>query len=200
MNADRFLVPVAAALAALTLASRAAADDAGTAPDAGRLALGLEIDLLPTVVSAAAGEVGAGGNVWVGRDRLRLRMVGARMVFPDGFQTPAGFQGRELIVAAGIVDVFLLPRFAGPWIGAGLEHWWNRIGSTAGPDTAEWRSYVLTAGAGWSWKFWGDLYLNPWAAGHVLLSRPTVTLDGNTWKPAAVAWEVSLKLGWNAWL
>jgi hypothetical protein len=199
LNAAR-VVPILGALAALTLAGRAAADDAPPAPDPGRIALGLELDLLPTVVSAAAGEVGGGGNVWLGRDRLRLRLVGTRMVFPDGFQTPSGFKDRELIAVAAIVDVFLHRGFSGPWIGGGLEHWWNRVGSAAGPDTADWRSYVVTAGGGWAWKFWRDLYLNPWMAGHVLLSRPEVTLYGSTWKPGVATWEISLKVGWNAWL
>jgi hypothetical protein len=166
------------------------------APPQAGIALGAELDLLPTVVSAAAGEVGAGGNVWIGRDRLRLRAVGTRMTFPDGFQTPSGFQDRELTVAAGIVDLFFARDFSGPWIGAGLEYWWNTIGSPAGPDTASWSSGVATLGGGFVWKLRGNLYLNPWAAGHLLLSRPEVTLYGATWKPGALTGEVSLKVGW----
>ena len=99
-------------------------------------------------------------------------------------------------VAAGIVDLFFARDFSGPWIGAGLEYWWNTIGSPAGPDTASWSSGVATLGGGFVWKLRGNLYLNPWAAGHLLLSRPEVTLYGATWKPGALTGEVSLKVGW----
>jgi hypothetical protein len=175
------------------LGSARAADE----PEASRIVAGVELDLLPTVLSAIDGELGGGANVWVGRDRVRLRAVGTYIAFPPGALTPSGFEDRKLSVAAGIVDVFFRPGFIGPWIGAGLEHWWNRIGSPAGPETATWTSWVATLGGGYVWKVWRGLYLNPWAAGHVLLSEPEVTLHGATWKPARLAGEVSLKVGWQ---
>jgi hypothetical protein len=63
-----------------------AADDAAAAP---RIAAGVEIDLLPTVLSAIDGQLGGGANVWVGRGRVRLRAVGAFVAFPPGL-TPSG--------------------------------------------------------------------------------------------------------------
>lgn len=159
-------------------------------------AVGAELDLLPTVLSAVDGQLGGGGNLWVGRDRLRLRAVGTHVEFPEGALTPSGFEDRRLTVAAGIVDVFLRPGFSGAWVGGGVEYWWNTIGSPAGPGTASWESWVLTLGGGYVWKIWGNLYLNPWAAGHLLLSRPEVTLYGARWKPSALTGEISLKIGW----
>jgi hypothetical protein len=58
---------------------------------------------------------------------------------------------------------------------------------------------VGTVGAGYVWKVWGNFYLNPWAAAHLLLSRPEVTLYGATWTPAPLTAEVSLKIGWFFW-
>jgi len=188
-----------AAVALLAGAAPAlAADPAGGPPD--RVALGLELDLLPTVLSAVDGQFGVGGNVWVGYDRLRLRAVGTRVYFPPGSLTPTGFQDRELTVAAGIVDYFFAPGFDGPWLAAGFEYWWNTIGSPSGPATASWNSWVFTLGGGYVWKVWGNLYLNPWAAAHLLLSRPEVALYGATWTPAPLTAEVSLKIGWFFWL
>jgi hypothetical protein len=187
-----------ALLAAAAPAVAVAADAARSAPD--RVALGLEVDLLPTVLSAADGQLGVGGNLGVGYDRLRLRAVGTQVYFPPGSLTPTGFQDRELTVAAGIVDYFFSPGFEGPWLGAGFEYWWNTIGSPSGPATASWSSGVFTLGGGYVWKVWGNLYLNPWFAGHLLLSRPEVTLDGATWTPAPLSAEVSLKIGWFLWL
>jgi len=164
------------------------------------LAVGLEIDLLPTVLSAIAGEFGGAANVWVGFDRLRFRAVGGHLAFPSGFLMPAGFNSRELTTAAAIVDYFFFPKFSGPWIGTGFEYWWNTVGSPAGSDKATWNSAVYTLGGGFVWKFWGNVYLNPWLAGHLLLSRPEVALYGTTWKPAPLSFEVSLKIGGFVWL
>jgi hypothetical protein len=185
--------------AALVLAAVAVgpARAAGDAPAGAPLAVGVELDLLPVALSAIDGQVGGGANVWIGRDRVRLRAVGAYIAFPPGALTPSGFEDRELTVAAGIVDVFLQPGFEGPWAGAGLERWWSRSGSPAGPGTASWSSWVATLGGGFVWKVWRGLYLNPWAAGHLLLSEPEVMLYGATWKPARLSAEVSLKLGWQ---
>jgi hypothetical protein len=192
MNAHR-LLPTLLCLASFATAE--ASDSQEAAPE--RVALGAELDLLPIALSAAAGQVGGSGNVWVGLDRIRLRAVGSYIAFPLGFLTPSGFASRELTVAAGIVDYFFLPRFQGPWIGAGLEYWWNEVGSSASPETASWSSGVFTVGTGFVWPIWGNLYLNPWAAGHLLLSRPEVTLHGATWTPAPLTAEVSLKIGWS---
>src|SRR6266536_209515 len=89
-------------LASAVLGRAHAAGLSGTAPRG--VAAGGELDLLPTILSAVDGELGAGANVWVGRDRLRLRAVGAHIAFPPGGLTPSGFQDRRLTAAAGIVD------------------------------------------------------------------------------------------------
>ena len=178
-------------LAVLVLGRARAAEASAPGP---RTVVGAEVDLLPVALSAAAGELGGGVNVWVGRDRVRMRAVGTYLAFPGGL-TPSGFEDRRLAVAAGIVDVFYRPGFTGPWLGGGFEYWWNRIGSPAGPGTASWNSWVATLGGGFVWKFWRSVYLNPWAAGHLLLSRPEISLNGATWKPQPVTGEVSLKIG-----
>lgn len=191
MNRMRMLC----AVACLAASGPAGPADAPKGP-ADPVAIGLEVDILPTVLSAIDGRLGGGGNLWVGTERVRFRAVGSRIDFPPGFLTPSGFENRQLTVAAGIVDWFFLPRFEGPWLGAGFERWWNTIGSPSGPATASWNSWVFTLGGGFVWKFWGNLYLNPWAAGHLLLSRPEVTLEGTTWTPASLSAEVSVKVGW----
>jgi hypothetical protein len=152
------------------------------------------------VLSAIDGQFGGSGNIWVGLDRVRLRAVGGHFAFPSGFLMPTGFNSREVTVVAGIVDFFFFPKFSGPWIGSGLEYWWNNVGSPAGPEKVTWNSGVFTLGGGFVWKFWENVYLNPWLAGHLLLSRPEVTLYGATWKVAPFSFEVSLKIGGFIWL
>jgi hypothetical protein len=185
---------IVAALCLVTSEQPVLVEPSSHTPD--RLALGLEVDLLPTFLSVADGELGGGFNAWVGHDHLRLRAVGSQIHFPPGFLTPAGFQDRQLTVAAGIVDYFFAPGFDGPWLAAGIEHWWNTIGSPSGPATASWSSWAFTFGGGYVWKVWGNLYLNPWAAAHLLSSRPHVTLYDATWTPSPLSAEISLKIGW----
>src|SRR5262245_15484206 len=136
--ATRALVRTGMVVLLLTDADLSRADDPGA--EAESKAFGVELDLLPTVLSAVAGEVGVGGNVWVGKGNFRFRAVGTHMAFPSGFQTPSGFEDRRLTVAAGIVDYFFQRGFAGPWIGGGVEYWWNTVGSPMGPATASWSS------------------------------------------------------------
>ncbi len=187
----------ALALASVLIASGAVRGDEPQGEPRGRWALGAEVDLLPVVLSTVAGEFGVGGNVWVGVDRFRLRLVGAHLAFPSAF-APDGFADRKLDVIAAVADVFARRDFSGPWLGTGVEYWWNE--ARAGAGVARWESPIYTIGAGWVFPIWDGLYVTPWAAGHVLLSSPEAAAGGATWKPARLAGEVSVKVGWFLWL
>jgi hypothetical protein len=160
-----------------------------------RWAVGVEIDLLPIVLSAAAGELGAGANAWIGVDRFRFRCVGTHAAFPSSL-APKGFIDRKLDVVAAVVDVFARRDLSGPWLGTGVEYWWNSARAASGGGTARWESPVYTLGGGWVVPVWRGAYVNPWAAGHVLLSRPAATAGAETWRPGRLAGEVSVKVGW----
>ena len=127
MSTRTFRTAAKAVLLATLMLARGQARAEETNPGGSRTSVGGEIDLLPVALSAADGHLGGGVNLWIGRDRVRLRAVGAYLAFPPGALTPSGFEDRQLTVAAGIVDVFYRPGFSGPWLGAGLEHWWNRV-------------------------------------------------------------------------
>ena len=147
------------------------------------------------MLSAVGGEAGGALQLWGGRGRDRLRLVGAHLAFPDAL-TAAPFRDRRLTVVALLYDRFFANGFHGPWVGGGLEAWWNRIASDRGPGTEDWRTGVATLGGGWVLPVWRGLYLNPWAAIHVPLARPRIELYGERFDPGAVAAELSLKLGW----
>jgi hypothetical protein len=178
------------ALGALLLAARPAA-----ALDLRPEAVGVEVDLLPVVASAAAGEAGGALQVWAGRDRLRLRLVGADLHYPDAF-TPSPFGDRHTTAAAVLLDLFFRDGFRGPWVAAGAEYWWSEIGLRHGEGRGRWSSPVATVGAGWVLPIWRGLYLNPWAAAHTPLGSRSVAVGGERYHPHPVEAEVSLKLGW----
>ena len=200
--------PTFLAILSIAAAAPATAQDVAPAQALGlddsrgarRVALGVEVDLLPPVMSAVAGTAGFSGQAWAGEGHWRLRLVGAHFRYPDGLLDSDAFSRRDATVLALICDRFLLPGFRGPWVGAGAEIWWSSIGDVAGPQRADWTQAVLTVGGGYVWKVWGNLYLNPWAAAHWTTTDRTLTLYGNTFHPARLSAEASLKVGWFLWM
>ncbi len=161
------------------------------------LALGFTLDLLPTVLSATDSRFGMSGQVWVGIDAVRLRLVGARMHMPDWLAANNGFRNQRTTVAAGIVDYCFGKHFDEWWIGTGFELWLNEVDHRdAAGRTADWENIVWTVGGGYIWRFWNNLYIEPWAAAHVMLNRPEIALAGKTYDVFPVTGEVSLKIGW----
>lgn len=167
------------------------------APAPRRLALGFAIDLLPTVLSATAGQFGMGGQIWVGIDHVRLRLVGAQIADPNWLAADQGFRDRESTVLAFIVDYVFGPHFDRWWVGTGFELWENSIANVNAPgQRATWSEVVWTAGGGYIFRFRHNFYVEPWAAGHVVMNDTSVSLGGQTYQPVRVLAEVSLKLGW----
>jgi len=192
MRNMKAILLLAAALSAAAPARGASADPL---TDPLRNIVGAEMDLLPVAISAADGEVGGALQLWAGRGRNRVRLVTAILHFPDSL-TDAPFRDRDLTVMALIYDRFFRDGFRGPWIGGGAEVWWTDVGTELGPERAERVNPVATVGAGWVFPVWRGLYLNPWAAGHLLLGNREIELQGERYRPRRIEGEVSLKIGW----
>lgn len=155
------------------------------------------MDLLPAISSAAAGEAGGALQAWVGASRNRLRLVGAHLHDPDVLVSKP-FADRSATVIAVLYDRFFLDDYTGPWIAAGGEYWWSRIGLRSAADHGTWGTPVATVGAGWVFPIWRGLYLNPWAAGHAPLDTSGVNVGAERYRPRAFEYEASLKVGWGA--
>ena len=152
---------------------------------------GAELDLLPYI---------SGGwyvSGWYGVDQFRYRGVYAETTVPDFF-VAEGFTDHNIEAAAFIVDYFFKPNFEGWWVGVGYEYWENEIWNSEKTEQAWYVNNVATIGGGFVWKFWGNLYLNPWAAGHILMTGTEERqIGGKSYKPALFTPELSLKLGWH---
>lgn len=161
------------------------------------MALGLNLDVLPSALSAANGKIGYAPQVWLGIRHVRLRFVTAHLEPPDAFAfAPTGFHRPTTTVFATIVDYVFGAHFTGPWIGSGFELWHNGIDHDAVPGNARWNSTLFTVGGGYIWRFAGNLFLDPWAAGHMVLDPQTVSLGPFSYKPFPLQGEVSVKIGW----
>jgi hypothetical protein len=147
-------------------------------------------------MSAVEGQFGFAGQAWVGIDHLRIRMVGAHYYTPQFLIGDNGFKNQNTNTLAWIFDYVFGNHFDGWWVGTGFELWLNNIGHKGMSATADWNSAVWTVGGGYIWRFWKNLYIEPWAAMHVVMNQHDVNLGGYKYTPLQVTGEVSLKIGW----
>ena len=170
-------------------------DESTTATPIGKFGedwtIGTELDLLPYI---------SGGyyvSLWYGKGHLRYRGVYANTTVPS-FAVPNGFSNHELWAAAFIVDYFFKENFEGWWVAAGYEYWDNQIQTESGSHKLFYNNNVMTVGGGFVWKFAGNFYINPWAAGHILVTGTgPFEMGDQTYKPSVFTPEVSLKVGWH---
>lgn len=196
--------PIAASAQEVADHDKGLADTGAGAPQRGSaaegklaLALGFTMDALPIILSATEGQVGASGQVWIGIDQLRMRLVGARFRQPDWLASKKGFQDLDTAVVAAIFDYVSGDHFDEWWVGTGFELWQNSIAhEDAGPQRAVWSNLVWTLGGGYIWRVAGNFYVEPWVAFHVLMNRPDVVLADQHYDTLPLMAEFSLKLGW----
>jgi hypothetical protein len=161
------------------------------------MALGFQLDLLPTVVSAISGRAGYAPQLWLGIDHVRIRFVGAYLVVPDGLAAlPSGFHRASTAAFAAVFDYTFGPRFDGPWMGSGFEVWHRTVEHDTVPDPAAWSNTVFTVGGGYIFRLFDHLLIDPWAAAHLTLDPITVRIGTATWDPPRLSAEASLKIGW----
>lgn len=188
---------VGALLAALPGSARATEVDPLTlAPRRTARAVGLTLDLLPIVLSASTGELGASGQVWAGLGHFRGRLVAARLSFPGWLAGGDGFEHQRTSVGAVLVDYVFGDHFDKWWVGTGFEVWHSSIGNERFPDSrASWNTPIWTVGGGYIAPIVGNFYLEPWAAAHVALTDASASIGGETYAPRRLNGEVSLKVG-----
>lgn len=163
----------------------------GPAKSSTPITVGAELDMFPYLTG------GYYGSLWVGSNHVRARGVITRATLP-GFVTEDGFEDNQIDVYAAIVDYFIHPDFQGLWIGGGIEYWNGNISLVDSPADAGYDNFIATLGVGYVWKFWKNLYLNPWAAVHVRVAGDDeVIVSNEQFNPRAVLPEASLKLGWH---
>lgn len=156
-----------------------------------RATVGIELDALPYMTG------GYYGSLWYGVKHLRFRGVITKTIIPE-FLLPGGYKNNHIKVAAFIVDFFPMERFQDWWIGGGVEFWKATIEHEGENVVSSYSNTVLTLGGGYVWKFYKNLYLNPWGACHLIVSGDKeVSVGSRTYKPAILTGEVSLKIGWH---
>lgn len=152
---------------------------------------GMELDALPWLTG------GYYVSGWYGLDHLKYRAVTAQINVPSSF-VKAGFKDHEITVYALILDYFPNKNFKGIWYGAGLEYWQSSITNESNNINKEFGHTVFTAGLGYVWHISDALYLNPWAALHMLISgEEKISVGNRTYQQDTIVPSASIKLGWN---
>ena len=161
-----------------------------------RFGLGYNLDLFPTVISASAGHFGIAAQAWAGIDHVKVRIVGARMAFPDSTIGNSAFSGYELSVAAVIMDYVFGEGFSGFWIGTGIEQWQNSITHDQSGAETRWSNVVMTFGGGYIWKVFGNLFVEPWAGIHYITNPHTVETGADRFEQKEFQASASVKIGY----
>lgn len=163
------------------------------------MAIGLQLDLFPTVISAINGSLGYAPQVWLGVGHARLRLIGAHLEPPDALAfADDGFENPTTTSFAVTIDYTFGDHFDGFWLGGGFELWQRTIEHRDVPVTAAWTSTVATFGGGYIWRFAGNFFLDPWAALHATLNPESVFVGTYEYDPAPVVASASVKVGWFA--
>lgn len=152
---------------------------------------GFELDALPY---ATGGYFGA---FWAGQGHWRGRLIVARATKPE-FLLPDGYSDNHIRAYALLADYFFQPDFRGWWLAAGLVHWDAEIRYDPDRRSGAYKSYLLSGGAGYNWKFYRNFYLSPWVGLHVRIAGDDhVAFPTGTYKPPMFNPEGSLKVGWH---
>lgn len=161
------------------------------------MALGVQLDLFPTVVSAVDGNLGYAPQLWLGIDHVRLRLISAHLKPPDAMAAaPDGFTAPTIQVFAVVFDYTFGDHFDQWWVGSGFEQWTNTIEHDSSVDQAAWNSTIFTLGGGYIWRIVGDFYVDFWAGLHLTLNPQTVSLAGDSYEPMPVTASGGMKVGY----
>lgn len=153
---------------------------------------GGELDAVPYAMK------GYYASAFAGKDGNRLRLVVTRSDIPS-FMVTNGFKDKRSDAYALLAGHFFGSRrqqMQGPWLGAGGEYWRTRIRTDASPAVVHYDNAMLTVGGGYVIPLSRHVYVNPWAAGHLVVAGDrNIPVSGETYVQPRFTAEASIKLG-----
>jgi hypothetical protein len=156
-----------------------------------KLDLGFEQDALPYVLN------GYFANVWVGKGHVRSRVLFANVRKPD-FLLPDGFTNNRVHAYAITIDYFRQENWKGWWISGGGVLWKNSLQTDLKQQTTRFNTVLVNGSLGYSWKFYKNFYVSPWAGLHLRVGgQKTIPVDNKTYNPPFLNPEASIKVGWH---
>lgn len=159
--------------------------------------VGIAIDLLPPIMSAASGNLGYSAQLWYGYEKIRVRGVVAGFQLPDKLMGNDDFKDLKVTATALIFDCFKNYNFRGWWLGAGVEMWDNTITSKTDQKAYDFTDYVATVGGGYIFSVYKNFYVEPWGAVHYVLNDEKITVGSTKYSTKTFQGELSVKIGWH---
>lgn len=153
--------------------------------------LSLEADLLPYSLG------GYFGALAFGDDNMRIRAIGASATKPD-IILPSGFTKNTLQAYALLLDYFPYSKnYSGFWCYTGVVYWSSTIQNKDDNSKSAFTNTLFSVGGGYSYYFFKDLYVSPWAGLHVRVAGDkSVPVGAKTFEVALLNSEASVKIGW----
>ena len=159
------------------------------------LALGVNLDPFPTIISAFSREFGLEIQPWFGIDHYKIRFDIAHMRVPDTIAGTKYFYKNSCNSFSVMAEYIFGNNFDGFHIGAGIGVWHNTIRHKYFNVHGNIILPFLKIEGGYIWKFYKNLYLEPCAALDIMLMHKTISIYGFTYKPLPAAGEISVKFG-----
>lgn len=159
------------------------------------MALGVNIDPFPTIISAVSRQFGLAIQPWFGIDHVKIRFDVAHMRMPDAIAGTKYFHKNNCNSFALVAEYMFGSNFDGFLVGAGIGVWQHAISHTYFNEGGHRTAPFFTIEGGYIWKFHKNLYLEPCIALDVILSQKRINIYGFTYKPIPIAGEITCKFG-----
>ncbi len=172
-------------------------DDSITPSIQHHLALGINIDFFPTILSVVDSEFGLSIQPWFGIDQFKIRINIVHMRIPNSLVGTRYFYKNNANTFSLAVEYCFGKNFDGFTIGAGIGLWSNMVSNKIFNKQGSSIAPFLTIEGGYIWKFYNNLYIEPCLALDVMLTKQKIRMYGFEYKPLPVSGEITLKFGLN---
>jgi hypothetical protein len=159
------------------------------------MALGVNIDPFPTILSAVSRDFGLGIQPWFGIDHLKIRLDIAHVRIPDTIAATKYFYKNNSNSFSLVAEYMFGNNFDGFVLGYGFGIRQNTISHEFFRGMGNSNILFFTVEGGYIWKFYNNVYLEPCLSLDIMLTRQTISIFGFTYKPLPVAGEITVKFG-----
>lgn len=118
-----------------------------------RQTAGVEVETVPYFFGGYHASLFYGYEHW----RARAVIVGATL----DIGLSNGFEKNKVKIGALIFDYFFNRDWRGWFLSSGFEYLSGNISNKNVTGSVDYQAYLFTAGGGYAWKFWGNLYIAP---------------------------------------
>ncbi|MBN1498343.1 MAG: hypothetical protein JXA07_16340 [Spirochaetes bacterium] len=160
-----------------------------------RMALGVNIDPFPTVLSAVDREFGLSIQPWFSVNNIRILLDIAHFRIPDDCVATRYFHKNDINTFALSFEYTFGKNFDGFLVGAGFGIWQDSVKHRYFNESATSIRPFISIKGGYIWKFHKNLYIEPCLSLDIMLAREKLSVFWSGFTPLPAAGEITLKFG-----